>query len=100
MKMNVEELNCVIDECKKQMFHWKNKAILERKHGKVDDTLDAILNGSVRWWYNPVTAELHPMANEQLNDYPTVTPFSEFYGSTINHLWMPVFNTNSGFLLR
>ena len=100
MKMTVEELNAVIANCKKQMFQWKNKAIMERKHGKVNDTLDAVLNGSVRWWYNPVTAELQPMANEKLNDYPTVTPFSDFYGSTINHLWMPVFNTNSGFLLR
>ena len=100
MKMSVEELNTVIAESKKQVFQWKNKAMLEHKQGKVDATLEAVLNKRVRWWYNPVTDELRPMANENLNKRPTVSPFSYFHDSTINNLWVLVFNTNRGILVR
>ena len=99
MRMNDEELNTVITESKKQVFAWKKRAFLELKNGSVDPTLKAILNGTVRWWYNPVSAELEPMANEKLNDYPKMTPLTEFYGGTMYRLWMLVFTTNRGILL-
>lgn len=85
MKLSIEEINCVLEESKKQMLSWKDKSVL---------------NGKVRWWYNPVTAELQPMANERLNDYPTVEPNSYFHGSTINNSWILVFNTNNGSVVQ
>lgn len=101
MKMSVKELNTIINESKKQVFEWKKRAALERaQEGNLDSTLEAVLNGSVRWWYNPVTAEVRPMANENLNKRPTVSPFIDFHDSTINDLWVLVFNTNRGILLR
>jgi len=100
MKLSIEGIKCVLEESKKQMLSWKSIASMESKHGKINSTLDAVLNGKVRWWYNPVTAELQPMANERLNDYPTVEPNSYFHGSTINNSWILVFNTSNGYLVQ
>ena len=73
MKLSIEGINCVLEESKKQMLSWKDKSVL---------------NGKVRWWYNPITMELKPMAKENLNTYPE------------GDSWILVFNTNDGSVVQ
>lgn len=100
MKMSVKELNTIIDECKEQVFQWKNKAFLELslndKNSELYGAFDSILNERARWWYNPLIGVLQPMTGEKLNDRPALAN----YGSNVNNNWVLVFNTNKGFLLR
>ena len=73
MKLSIEGINCVLEESKKQMLSWKDRSVL---------------NGKVRWWYNPITMELKPMTKENLNTYPE------------GDSWILAFNTNDGSLVQ
>ena len=73
MKLSIEGINCVLEESKKQMLSWKDRSVL---------------NGKVRWWYNPITMELKPMTKENLNTYPE------------GDSWILVFNTNDGSVVQ
>lgn len=73
MKLSSDGIKCVIKESRQQMLSWKDRSVL---------------NGKVRWWYNPITMELKPMRNESLNAYPE------------GDSWILVFNTNDGSVVQ
>lgn len=74
MKLCIEGINLVVKESMEQMLSWKDKSVL---------------TGKVRWWYNPITMELKPMANENLNVYPDS-----------DDSWILVFNTSNGSVVQ
>lgn len=103
MKMTVEEMNKVINRAKfLRSMVLNDYAACEREGDQtISDEerqlISTLKNGSARWWYNLTLDTLSVQTNEHLMDYPKS---ESMYGYRINHDWVPVFNTNSGFLLR